>query len=102
MKVDEIKIINYFDIIRPYLKDLIDNHKGEWKIQPSMPMTFASLTDLNETRDMYTKSDNITILRGIETNGVKMNFLILFVEDIKKDYKQEWREAALHLNVLIY
>ena len=88
-KDNKLALYEYFDIIRPYLKDLIDNHKGEWKIQPSMPMIFASFTDLNETRDMYTKSDNITILRGIETNGVKMNFLIIFVEDIKKDYKQK-------------
>ena len=30
-----LSIDEYFDIIRPYLRDVIDNHKarGEWKIQ---------------------------------------------------------------------
>ena len=30
----ELSIDKYFDIIRPYLRDVIDNHKarGEWKI----------------------------------------------------------------------
>ena len=62
----------YFDIIRPYLKDMIDNHKskGEWKIQLSMRMIFVSFTDANETRDMHTKSDNIIIMSGIETEYV--------------------------------
>ena len=49
---------------------MIDGHKGEWKIQLSMRLIFVSFTDVNETRDMYTKSDNITILSGIETDDV--------------------------------
>ena len=59
----------YFDIIRPYLRDMIDNHKarGEWKIQLTMRIIFVSFTDANETREMHTKSDNITIMSGIET-----------------------------------
>ena len=59
-----------YEIIRPYLKDLIDDHKGEWKIQLSMGMIFVSFTDVNETRDMYTKSDDITIMSGTETDDV--------------------------------
>ena len=62
----------YFDIIRPYLRDMIDNHKarGEWKIQLTMRIIFVSFTDANETREMHTKSDNITIMSGIETEDV--------------------------------
>ena len=33
-------------------------------------MIFVSFTDVNETCDMYTKSDNITIMSGIETDDV--------------------------------
>ena len=44
--------------------------KGEWKIQLSMQMIFVLFTDANETRDMYTKSDNIIIMRVIETDDV--------------------------------
>ena len=35
-----------------------------------MPMIFVSFTDINETRDMHTKSDNITIMSCIETEDV--------------------------------
>ena len=33
-KDNRLSLYEYFDIIRPYLKDMIDNHKarGEWKI----------------------------------------------------------------------
>ena len=51
---------------------MIDSHKAknEWKIQPSMRIIFVSFTDANETREMHTKSDNITIMSGIETEDV--------------------------------
>ena len=67
-----LALYEYFDIIRPYLKDLIDDHKakGEWKMQLSKRIIFVSFTDANETREMHTKSDNITIMSGIETEDV--------------------------------
>ena len=48
---------------------MIDNHKarGGWKIQLKMRIIFVSFTDANEIREMYTKSDNITVMIGIET-----------------------------------
>ena len=51
---------------------MIDNHKarGEWKIQLTMRIIFVSFIDANETREMHTKSDNITIMSGIETENV--------------------------------
>ena len=51
---------------------MIDDHKskGEWKIQLSMRIIFVSFADANETREMHTKSDNITIMRGFETEDI--------------------------------
>ena len=69
-KDNKLALYEYFEIFRPYLKDLIDDHEGEWKIQLSMQMIFVSFTDVNETRDMYTQSDNITIMSVIETDDV--------------------------------
>ena len=53
----KLSMDEYFNIIRPYLKDMIDDHKskGEWKIQLSMRIIFVSFTDANETREMHTK-----------------------------------------------
>ena len=71
-KGTRLSIDEYFDIIRPYLKDMIDDHKskGEWKIQLAMRIIFVSFTDANETREMHTKSDNIIIMRGVETEDI--------------------------------
>ena len=68
----KLALYQYFDKIKPYLKDMIDGYKskGEWKIQLSMQIIFDSFTDANETRKMHTKSDNITIMSGIETDDV--------------------------------
>ena len=68
----KLTLYKYFDKIKPYLKDMIDDYKskGEWKIQLSMQIIFVSFTDANETREMHTKSDNITIMSGIETEDV--------------------------------
>ena len=65
-KDSKLSIDQYFDIIRHYLKDLIDDHKskGEWKIQLSMRVIFVSFTNVNETRKMYSKSDNVKIMSG--------------------------------------
>ena len=57
----KLSINEYFDIIKPYLGDMINNKKtkGEWKIQPSMRVIFVSFTDASETREIYTKIDNM-------------------------------------------
>ena len=62
---------------------MIDNHKarGEWKTQLTMRIIFVSFIDANETREMHTKSDNITL----KLKMLLMIFLTLFVKDIKKD-----------------
>ena len=79
-KDNKLALYEYFDIIRPYLKDMIDNHKarGEWKIQLTMRIIFASFIDSNETRVMHTKSDNITIMSGIETDDAINELLNYF------------------------
>ena len=68
----KLSIDEYFDTIRPYLKDMIDNHKSkdQWKIQLTMRIIFVSFTDANETPEMHIKSDNIIIMRGIETKDI--------------------------------
>ena len=57
-KDNKLVLYQYFDIIRPYLKDMIDDckSKGEWKIQITMRIIFISFIDKNETQVMHTKS----------------------------------------------
>ena len=45
-------------MIKPYLSDLINNHKtqGEWKIQVTMTINFISSKDSGKTHAIHTKS----------------------------------------------
>ena len=82
-----LALFEYFEKIKPYLRDMIDDYKskGEWKIQTVMGIIFVSFVDKNETQVMHTKSDNIKIMRGMILVMLSMNLLILLWEDIKKD-----------------
>ena len=91
-KGDKDKILSikeYLDMIKPYLSNIINNHKtqgkwkvhsgntvidyktqGEWKIQLTMPINSISSKDSEETCTMHTKSDNIEIMVGSETDEI--------------------------------
>ena len=90
-KDNELAIYEYFDIIRPYLKYIIDKHKvkGEWEIKLSMRIIFVSFTDANETREMHTKSDNIEIMNGIDTSDVISELLDSFSQIYPEGLEQK-------------
>ena len=66
---------------------MINNHKthGEWKIQLTMQITFISSLDTGEFRLMKSKSDNVDIMMGTETDDINNEFLNLFLRNVKKD-----------------
>ena len=80
-KDNKLAIYEYFDKIRPYLKDMIDNYKtkGEWKMQLTMRIIFLSFIDKNETHVMHTKNDNIVIMTGTETNDIILSISLLIL-----------------------
>ena len=75
-------------MIRPYLRDMIDNQKvhSEWKIQLVMKINFISSLDTNEFREMYTKSDNIEIMNGTETNDI--------IKELFKSFLRRYQEEV--------
>ena len=68
-KDTNLALYKYFDKIKPYLKDMIDDYKskGDWTIQISMRI-FISFIEKNETQVMHTKSDNVEIMNGTDTS----------------------------------
>ena len=62
----------YLDKMRPYLRDIINDHETqeEWKIQLKIKINFISSKDSNKTRTMHSKSDNIEIIQGSETDEI--------------------------------
>ena len=88
-KDKNLSVKEYIDIIRPYLSDIINNHKtqgewkirsgniitdhktqGEWKIHLTMAVNFISSKDSDETCTMHTQSDNTEIMMGSETDEI--------------------------------
>ena len=71
----------YLDIIRPYLRDLINNHKtsmesnneennrAEWKIQLVMQNNFISDKNFEDTRTIYSASKPVEIFMGSDTEN---------------------------------
>ena len=88
-KDNNLSLEQYLNIIRPYFRDMIDNHKAhsEWRIQLVMKIIFVSSIDANEIRIMHTKCDNIEFMSGTETNDVINKLLKPFLEDTKKETK---------------
>ena len=73
-KGDRISIFKeYLALIEKYLRELINyfKNKGEWKVQLIADINFISLkSSSDETRVMYTKSDNVEIRIGDDINDV--------------------------------
>ena len=63
----------YLTLIEQYLRELINcyKNKGEWKVQLIADINFIFLKPgSDETRVMYTKSDNVEIRIGDDINDV--------------------------------
>ena len=91
-------------MIRPYLRDTINDHKnqgewkvysgnevidyktqGEWKIQLTIIISFISSKDSDEIRTMHTKSNNVEIMMGNETDEI--------VEELVESLFQKYQEG---------
>ena len=81
-----LAIYDYFDKIKPYLKDMIDDYKskGEWKIQLVMS-DLCFFMDKNETQVMHTKSDNVKIMNGTDTNEA--------INELIKSFTKRYQEG---------
>ena len=105
-KGKNLSIKEYLNMIKPYLSDIINDHKtngsvryhsgneawleqtsSEWKIQPTMAINFISSKDSDETRTriMHTKSNNVEIMMGSETDEV--------IETLFESFFQKYQEG---------
>ena len=63
-KDKKLSIERYIDVIKPYLSDLINDHKAietssnEWKTKINMYINFVSSNDTGEIRTIFVWSDN--------------------------------------------
>ena len=70
---DSLSLMEYLDLMKPYLEDLINEmkNKGEWKLQLTAKISFvSSKPGSNETRLIYNRSDAIEFMNGSETEEI--------------------------------
>ena len=103
-KGKSLSIKKYLNMIRPYLSDIKNDHKthglvryhsgnktwieetpSKWKIQLTIAINFISSKDSNETRTMQTKSNNVEIMMGSETDEI--------IKDIFESFCQKYQEG---------
>ena len=90
-----LSIYEYFNKIKPSLRDLIDfyNTKGEWKVQLSMHISFKILFNIIENQIMHSKSDNVEIMRGLDTNDVIDELIESFAKRYQEGLEKKMKDS---------
>ena len=109
-KGKNLSIKRYLKMIMPYLSDLINKHKihglaryhsgnkswigkasSEWKIQITMAINFISSKNSDETRTMHTRSNNVEIMVGRETNEIIKHLFESFLQKYQEGLEESMR-----------
>ena len=107
-KGKNLSIKKHLDVIKPHLSDIINDHEtqgkwrihsgneiiehkiqSEWKIQLTIAINFISSKDSEETCTMHTKSNNVEIMMGSETDEI--------IEELFKSFLQKYQEGLEEL-----
>ena len=87
---------------------MINYHKNqsEWKIQLSAEINFiSSKPDSDETRIMHTKSDNLEIMIGSDTNEVTEDLFKSLLQRYQENLEEKMRGSEFNfdaVNLLYY
>ena len=103
---DKILTVNeYLDMIRRCLVDMINDHKikSESKIQLTMAINFVSSKPCSDkTRIMHSKSDNIEIMIGSETDEVIEELFKSLLQRYQKELEESMRGSEFVFMVLMH
>ena len=97
----------YLALIEQYLRELINyKNKGKWKVQLIADINFISLKPgSDETRVMFTKSDNIEIRIGGDINDVIKELFKSLLKRYQENLQEKMRESEFGfdgVNLLYY
>ena len=90
----------YLHMIRPYLRNMINDHKTriEWKIQLTVPINFISSKESDETRNLHTKSNNIEIMMGNEADEIIGKSFWSLLQSYQKDFEESVRGSEFNFD----
>ena len=69
--------------------------QGEWEIQSTISINFISSKDSNETRTMHTKSDNMEMIIGNETNEIIEEIFDSLLQKYQKGLEESMKGSEL-------
>ena len=100
----------YLNMIRPYSRDIIKDHKtqgewkvhsgnevvdyktqGKWKIQLTMIINFISSKDSHEIRTIHAKSNKIEIIMGNETDEIIKKLFEYLLQKYQEGLEEQMR-----------
>ena len=92
-------IFEYFQKIKPYLRDLIDfyNTKHDWKTQLSMQISFNSYTD-NNVEIMHSKGDNVKTMWGVDANDTIQELICTFLQRFQQGLETKMKGSNYIFN----
>ena len=91
-----LSVREYLALTEKYLKKLINQYKkeGEWKIQLIAEINFISLKPgSDETRVMYTRSDNEEFMIGDNTNEIIKSLFESFLQRFEENLQEKTRRS---------
>ena len=89
-----LTIEEYLNLIEPYLRELINDHKnkGEWKIQLTAQINFISLRPgSDETRVMHTRSVNKEFMNGSDTDEIIKDFFKYLLQRYQENLQEKMK-----------
>ena len=92
-----LSVIEYLEMIRPYLSDMINDHEtyGEWKIQLTVAIDFISSKDSDEIRTVHTKSHNTEIIMGNKTDEIIAELFKSLLQNYQKNLEKSTRGSEI-------
>ena len=67
---------------------------GEWKIQLEMETKFICSKNSAETRTWHTRSDNVKIMMGSETDYIITELIDSFLQRYQKEFEESERNGS--------
>ena len=95
---DEVSSVEgYLDEIEPYLIDIINEHKDEWKIQLAAEIIFSSVGDEDSKKpySIYMHSKNLKVYDGSLTGMVVDDLLKSFFDDYQFSLRTKMKKSNL-------
>ena len=101
MREKKLSIKEYFNMIRPYLGIITNDHKtkGECKIQLSITINFISSKDSDGICTMHTQSNNMEIMMGNETDEILEELFISLLQKCQERLDEKIRGSEFVIDI---